>query len=200
MDNSPILSLPYVRASQVSKEITLNEALTLLEAAVQLVVEAEQDVPPEDIVPGKRYIVAAGASEAWASYAAGTVVVAVEGGWRAFTPLEGWTAYDIARQSKLAYVGGIWKGDGAGLGSRVSVDASSGSATIEAVDLLASASVFVDASASSSDAAVALPSGVSGLRYFRIATGIYNVDIGGVTMAPDDAAWLWLDGYGTASR
>lgn len=41
-DTSPILALPLLQPAQAQKHVTVNEALLLLEAAVQLVVEGSQ--------------------------------------------------------------------------------------------------------------------------------------------------------------
>ena len=62
-DLSPNLSLPYLAPAQAQKHVTHNEALTLLDAVVQLAVASRsQSEPPVDPAPGARYIVPAGAT------------------------------------------------------------------------------------------------------------------------------------------
>lgn len=61
-DDSPILSLPYILPTQAQKHVTHNEALRMLDAIVQLVVQdRSRTVPPAYPAEGDRHIVAAGA-------------------------------------------------------------------------------------------------------------------------------------------
>ena len=82
-DNSARLDLPYLAAGQLQKHVTLNEALTRLDALVQCAAvsrtTAAQPASPAD---GALYILPAGATgPAWASHGAGALMRAEMGGW-----------------------------------------------------------------------------------------------------------------------
>lgn len=71
-DQSPILSLPFIQQSQAQKHVTHNEALRILDGAVQLSVTSRAVAdPPATAEPGVRFIVATGAR---ASGRAGTAM------------------------------------------------------------------------------------------------------------------------------
>lgn len=66
-DIFPTLSLPYLLPSQAQKHVTHNEALQLLDVAVQTsVVDRDRAEPPGSPAVGDCHIVAAGASGGWA--------------------------------------------------------------------------------------------------------------------------------------
>ncbi|MBN7787213.1 DUF2793 domain-containing protein [Ponticoccus gilvus] len=92
-DRSARLSLPYLHAAQAQKHVTHNEALALLDLAVQLSVEAfDASEPPATPAPGQAWALAAGATGAWAGQAAGTLAVWTGEAWRLVPPGEGWVA------------------------------------------------------------------------------------------------------------
>ena len=62
MSNSANLALPMLQAAQAQKHVTVNEALTILDGAVQLILQAtDQTVPPTTPNDGDCYGVPAGA-------------------------------------------------------------------------------------------------------------------------------------------
>jgi Protein of unknown function (DUF2793) len=66
MSQSTNLQLPYLAANQAQKHVTVNEALQLLDAAVQLTVQdASLGAPPGSPADGEAWIVASPASGAW---------------------------------------------------------------------------------------------------------------------------------------
>lgn len=82
-DNSARLTLPYLAAGQMQKHVTLNEALTRLDALVQAAVvsrtTAEQPADPED---GDLHILPIDAEgAAWDSRPAGALMRFEAGGW-----------------------------------------------------------------------------------------------------------------------
>src|SRR5690606_30829971 len=90
-DASARLGLPYLAAAQMQKHVTLNEALTRLDALVQTAVVSrsvtEQPAAPAD---GALYILPAGAGGgAWSSHPAGTLLRAEAGGWLAAPVVDG---------------------------------------------------------------------------------------------------------------
>lgn len=98
-DQSARLGLPYLAAGQMQKHVTLNEALTRLDALVQLRVES-RDVadPPADPDDGLLFIVpAGGGSGAWSGFAPGDLLRAETGAWSRVEVPEG----------ALAWIGGV---------------------------------------------------------------------------------------------
>ncbi|WP_135506643.1 DUF2793 domain-containing protein [Roseovarius aestuariivivens] len=91
-DTSPVLSLPLIQPSQAQKHVTHNEALLLLDAAVQLAVaDRDRTSPPALPEAGQRHIVAPGATAEWAGQD-GLLALWDGGAWRFVTPLVGWRA------------------------------------------------------------------------------------------------------------
>ncbi|HWT29493.1 MAG TPA: DUF2793 domain-containing protein, partial [Propylenella sp.] len=67
MSESPSLMLPLLAPEQAQKHVTMNEALGLVDALVQLSVKDRHlTAPPASPTEGDRYIVAPGATGAWA--------------------------------------------------------------------------------------------------------------------------------------
>ena len=93
-DQSARLSLPYLAAGQMQKHVTLNEALTRLDALVQTAVvsrtTASQPGAPTD---GALWILPDGATGAdWGERPAGTLMRAEGGGWSAVAAPDGLVA------------------------------------------------------------------------------------------------------------
>ncbi|RZJ16776.1 MAG: DUF2793 domain-containing protein, partial [Brevundimonas sp.] len=90
-DLSARLGLPYLAAGQLQKHVTLNEALTRLDALVQAAVVSRtvgtQPATPDD---GALYILPSGATgTAWSGRPAGALVRAEAGGWTTVPVAEG---------------------------------------------------------------------------------------------------------------
>ena len=109
-DNSPILSLPLIQPSQAQKHVTHNEAMLVLDVAVQLAVkDRDLATPPLAPVTGDRYIVAAGATGLWAGQV-GSIASFANAYWSFYPPLVGWQAW-IGDEGQMAiYDGTIWTG------------------------------------------------------------------------------------------
>ena len=81
-----LLRLPYLAAAQAQKHVTHNEALRQLDAIVHLaVIDATHNDPPASPEEGDRYIVAGGASGAWAGQE-GCVASFTDGAWMFAAP------------------------------------------------------------------------------------------------------------------
>lgn len=79
-DQSARLGLPYLAAGQMQKHVTVNEALTRLDALVQLRVESRTTAePPADPEDGWLYIVPDAGD--WPGFSAGDLVRAESGAW-----------------------------------------------------------------------------------------------------------------------
>lgn len=90
-DHSARLELPYLAAGQMQKHVTLNEALTRLDALVQTaVVSRTVTAQPGAPTDGTLWILPAGATGAdWGARPAGTLVRAEGGGWTAVAAPDG---------------------------------------------------------------------------------------------------------------
>ena len=106
MIDTPNLNLPYLLAAQSQKHVTHNEALRALDSLVQLsVLDRDFAAPPSAPVEGDRYIVAAGASGAWAGKTA-KIAAYQDAAWLFYTPKEGWVAW-VADENALVVFDGV---------------------------------------------------------------------------------------------
>lgn len=104
--NSARFALPLLAAAQAQKEITHNEALVLLDGLLHpVLVSASETAPPLDAAPGQSWIVAAGASGAWAGRE-GRIALMTGGGWRFIAPVEGMQAW--LSGARATFAGGGW--------------------------------------------------------------------------------------------
>ncbi len=105
---TPNLALPLLAAAQAQKHVTVNEALARLDGLVQLVVK-NRDLasPPASPAEGDRYIVAAGATGAWAGWD-GDVVLFSGGAWLRLIPQEGWRVWVDDESALVVRMGGAW--------------------------------------------------------------------------------------------
>ncbi len=90
-DFSARLNLPYLAAGQMQKHVTLNTALTRLDALLQTaVVSRTTAIQPDDASDGDLYILPPEAEgAAWAGRAAGTLMRFERGGWSAVPTPDG---------------------------------------------------------------------------------------------------------------
>lgn len=117
-DHSARLGLPYLAAGQMQKHVTLNEALTRLDALVQAVVAsrtvAAQPAAPAD---GVLHLLPADATgPAWTGLPEGTLVRAEGGGWSAVTAPDGLVVLVEDAAEMVVRDGGVWVPLGARLG------------------------------------------------------------------------------------
>ena len=111
-DTSTHLLLPYLLAAQAQKHVTVNEALRLLDGLVQLaVLDRHLTAPPASPADGARYIVASGATGAWAGWDL-NVAYWVDGAWMRLVPRPGWQAWVVDEASFLAWDGSAWSAAG----------------------------------------------------------------------------------------
>ena len=88
------LALPLLEGGQAQKHVTMNEALRVLDAAVQLnVTSATESTPPSGAAEGEAYIVGPAPGGLWAGHA-GEIAIRRGDGWAFVTPREGWLAFD----------------------------------------------------------------------------------------------------------
>lgn len=126
MSETPHLGLPLVQPSQAQKHVTVNEALTRIDAVAQMaLVSRSVAVPPDPVIDGAAYAVPVGASGDWAGQE-GRIAVGASGGWVFLDPARGWQGW-IGDEAALAlFDGADWvpgavavSPHGAGLAHRV---------------------------------------------------------------------------------
>lgn len=102
------LALPLLAMAQAQKEVTHNEALTLLDLLVQPVVEAGPlAAPPPSPGAGQGWIVGVGATGDW-SGREGALALWTAGGWRFVAPSAGMRTLRLSDESWLRFDGGGW--------------------------------------------------------------------------------------------
>ncbi len=107
-DDSTHLHLPYIAANQAQKHVTHNEAVRLLDALVQMaVISRTLTAPPGSPADGDRYIVAAGATGAWATWDL-NIAYHVDGAWMKLVPQPGWLAWIEAEATHVRWDGAAW--------------------------------------------------------------------------------------------
>lgn len=110
MSDTPNIALPYLETGQAQKEVTHNEALNVLDVAVQTsVIDATTTAPPSEPENGQAWIVAADAIGDWADHDGD--IAAWFGGWVFIAPKEGWRVYNQDDAGTYTYGGTAWTKD-----------------------------------------------------------------------------------------
>lgn len=112
MPITPRFGLPLLAVAQAQKEVTHNEALTLLDALVHAAVEAGPiATPPASPADGHCWIVGAAPTGAWAGQE-NAIAIRTGGGWRFAPPREGMRAIRLTDGMQLRFGGGAWAAPG----------------------------------------------------------------------------------------
>lgn len=109
MTETANLGMPFIEGSQAQKHITHNEALRILDAAIQIgVLDTAMTAPPSSPVEGARYIVASGASGDWTDHD-NAIAAFEDGAWRFLMPKLGWCAWSAADEVIFVFDGAAWR-------------------------------------------------------------------------------------------
>jgi len=107
-DQTDRLALPLLHAGQAQKEITHNEALTLIDALAQAAAEsADLSTPPTSPAPGQCWIVAAPGGGAWAGHI-DMLACWTAAGWRFVSPVAGMRVWVADRGHAVTHDGTAW--------------------------------------------------------------------------------------------
>ena len=107
-ERSARLALPYLYSGQAQKETMHNEALALLDLAVQpVVVAVGVNAPPAAPVEGTCWIVGTVPTGAWSGQA-GTLAGWTAGGWRFVPATDGAVVWSLADAVTARRVAGVW--------------------------------------------------------------------------------------------
>lgn len=124
MSTTPRFALPLLGVAQAQKEITHNEALTLIDALVHAAVEAAPlNDPPAGPEPGRCWLVGAAPTGTWAGQA-NAMAVWTMGGWRFVAARAGMAAMRLADGARFRFDGSLWAGP-------ATIAAPSGGSTID---------------------------------------------------------------------
>ncbi len=110
-DTTARLALPLIAPGQAQKEMTHNEALTMIDIALNpSVVAIGLDVPPAAPVAGQCWIVGASPSGAWTGQAR-AIAGWTAGGWRFVVPRAGTVATLAETGRRAMFLSGEWRTD-----------------------------------------------------------------------------------------
>jgi hypothetical protein len=102
------LGLPLLVAGQAQKEVTHNEALTLVDMLIQPTVQSVGlTTPPASPSPGQCWIIGQGAVDTWAGHDNALASYTL-GGWRFIVPQEGMQAWSLADSTIAVYTDAQW--------------------------------------------------------------------------------------------
>jgi hypothetical protein len=125
MPLTPNLSLPFLESGQAQKHVTLNEALGLLDAIVQLAVIGVTSAPPSEPEEAERHIVGASPSGAFSGHD-NKVAAYQDGTWVFLAPQPGWRAWNAGDEELLIWSGSEWVALSAGAGGEGDVEGPDG--------------------------------------------------------------------------
>lgn len=109
MIDTPNLGLPYIDGGQAQKHVTHNEALRILDAAIQIaVLDRTRTAPPTTPAEGERHVVAVGAGGAWSGHAQ-AIATWQDGAWAFLVPKAGWCIWSVADAIMLVFDGTAWR-------------------------------------------------------------------------------------------
>ncbi|PWK62169.1 DUF2793 domain-containing protein [Roseicyclus mahoneyensis] len=109
MTDTPRMSLPLLAPAQAQKHVTVNEALSRIDALTHLtLVSTDTATPPAAAPEGEIYAVPPGAVNAWAGQD-GQLAIAVNGGWVFVPPRRGWRALVLDQGLPAIWDGADWR-------------------------------------------------------------------------------------------
>ncbi len=108
MSETVKLNLPLLAAAQAQKHVTVNEALSRLDASIQIGVESRMlTEPPLVVTEGEGYLIAPGAEGAWLGHD-GRLASFLNGGWQYLDPVRGWEIWVAEEALRLTFDGVYW--------------------------------------------------------------------------------------------
>lgn len=108
METTDRFRLPLLVPGQAQKEVTVNEALILVDSLVHPALEsAGLASPPEGPFVGQAWLVAGPATGAWTGKE-GRIAVWGTAGWRFHDPIEGMVCWLVSGSRRIRYAGGVW--------------------------------------------------------------------------------------------
>lgn len=109
--STPRHELPLLFSGQAQKEFTVNAAHALIDALLHPAIEGSASAPPAEPVEGMTWLVAPGATGAFADHE-GNLACLQAGTWIFVQPRDGLRVYDRATGQHILYANG-WRRPGA---------------------------------------------------------------------------------------
>lgn len=196
MSVTPRLSLPLLAAGQAQKHVTHNDALTRLDALIQLaVISRSQAAPPAAPTELDAYLVPSGGTGAFAGQE-NRLALFEDGGWSFLAPRKGWQCWIEDEAELQVWTGSLWRrasplsSEGASLwGVNASADATTRFAVSAAASLFnhagAGHQLKLNKAAAGDTASLLLQTGWSG----RAEIGLAGDEDLHVKVSGDGAAW-----------
>jgi Protein of unknown function (DUF2793) len=203
MQDTGRFELPLIMPSQAQKHVTHNEALTLLDGLIHLVVNTQGDTaPPATAAVDDAFLVGAPATGAWFGQE-GKLAFNTGAGWRFAAPARGMIAFFAAANELRIYEQGVWTKIGnftgpasyATLGVNTSADAvnrlavRSNAALFTALETAGGGNgdvqVKLNKEALADTASILFQTGFSG----RAELGLSGDDALSFKVSPDGSAW-----------
>jgi hypothetical protein len=109
MTDTANLGLPFIEGGQAQKHVTHNEALRILDAAIQIaVLDRTRTAPPPGPAEGQRHVVGASATGGWAGQG-NAIATWQDGAWAFLLPKPGWCIWSVADAVMLVFDGSVWR-------------------------------------------------------------------------------------------
>ncbi len=109
MSVTPRLSLPLLAAGQAQKHVTHNDALTRLDALIQLaVLSRTKTAPPAAPTELSAYLIPAGGTGAFAGRE-NQLALYEDGGWSFLVPRKGWQCWIEDEAELQVWTGSVWR-------------------------------------------------------------------------------------------
>src|SRR3978361_592145 len=109
MTDTANLALPFIEGSQAQKHVTHNEALRILDAAIQVaVLDLNRTAAPPSPAAAERDVVASGATGAWAGHV-NAIATWQDGAWAFLVPKTGWCIWSVADVFVFVCDGTHWR-------------------------------------------------------------------------------------------
>jgi Protein of unknown function (DUF2793) len=203
MENTGRFDLPLIMPSQAQKHVTHNEALTLLDGLIHLLIKTQGDTaPPISAAVDDAFLVGAPATGAWFGQE-GKIAFNTDAGWRFAAPARGIIAFFAAANELRIYEQGMWTklGDFTGPVSYSTLGVNASADTLNRLAVRSNAALFTaleSASGGSGDvqiklnkesqtdtAAILFQTGFSG----RAELGLAGDDALSFKVSADGSAW-----------
>ena len=108
MATTPRAGLPQLSEGQAAKTVSINEALSKLEAlTVGGIISRTLTTPPASPVEGDLYIVPTSATGVWSGQAT-KIAHYLNGAWQFYTPASGWHLFSIPDAKFVWFNGSAW--------------------------------------------------------------------------------------------
>ena len=193
-ETTPNLDLPYILPGQAQKHVTHNEALQILDACVQLCLEAVgTNTPPTAPSEGQVWGIGEVPTGVWTAKARRLAVFA-NNGWLFVQPEAGWIAWDRESASVRVWQNNMWESlplaNLEGLGIGTTYDATNRLSVVAPATLLshdgAGHQLKINKAAPSDTASLLFQTNWSG----RAEMGLSGNDSFGVKVSADGTNWL----------